>query len=282
MIKKYKPCIIFFYAFALVSLVVATFFDLDIDIALNNPSNPVAVWFKNTGEIPSRLICPIAGAILFWYSKSKFSKIVSLIFQLGGSAYLGYYIGKYFFVDEYRLAYSIIYGLGTGLIILFAFKYIKFDAKYITALKTVAVFGIVIMFLQLGVVECVKYIWGRVRFRDLIDAGSYDAFTPWYVINGLNGNKSFPSGHTAGAGMSFLLMFLPYINEKLEKHSNLLFAVSFLYTAVVAFTRLVMGAHYLSDVTVGAIISFTIVIIAMKIYESKYESKLIQISNKSE
>lgn len=272
MLKKYKPYIVFFYLAAAVALVLAAFFDLDIDKALNNPSNPLAVWLYNTGEIPGRLICPLAGAVLFYTCKGRVEKIISLIIQLGGSAYLGYYIGKHFFVEENQMLFSIVYGLGVGTLLLLAGKYIKLPDEYIKPLRTLAVFGIIIMFAQIGLIEGMKYLWGRVRFRDLLAAGSYDAFTPWYKINGINGNKSFPSGHTAGAGMSYILMLFPLAFDKYKNKTALCFLIPCAYTSLVAYTRLVMGAHYLSDVTVGGIVSFTIVLVALAVYQRKYQA----------
>lgn len=269
MIKKYRPYILLFYVLAAAGLIAAAFVDLKLDILLNNPENPVAIWFRNTGEIPSRLICPLAGAVLFYTCEKRLSRLAGLFIELGGSVYMGYYLSSYFFVEENMLAFGLIYGLGFGLTLLFIGKYVKLPKRMADTLKALAVVGVAVMAVQLITVEGMKYLWGRVRFRDLLAAGSYDAFTPWYHLNGINGNKSFPSGHTAGAGMSFLLMLLPYASKKLDKKKPLCFFIPMVYTCIVAFTRLVMGAHYLSDVTMGAIISFTIVLVAMAVFERK-------------
>ena len=275
MLKKYKTDIIIFYVAALAALLAALFWDLELDKILNNPKDIFSIWFQNTGEIPSRLICPIAGTVLFYTYKTKLEQAAGLIICLGGSAYFGYYIGKYFFIEENRMLFSIIYGLGFGIVCLILGQLINVPDKYRELIRKTAILGIIVMFLQLAVVEGLKYLWGRVRFRDLIAAGSYDAFTPWYKINGINGNKSFPSGHTAGAGMSYLIMLLPYISDKWKNRTQICFWTAFIYTSVVAFTRLVMGAHYLSDVTAGGIISFTIVIVSIKMFEKHCADKKI-------
>lgn len=275
MLKKYKTDIIIFYVAALAALLAALFLDLELDKILNNPEDIFSIWFQNTGEIPSRLICPIAGTVLFYTYKTKLEQAAGLIICLGGSAYFGYYIGKYFFIEENRMLFSIIYGLGFGIVCLILGQLINVPDKYRELIRKAAILGIIVMFLQLAVVEGLKYLWGRVRFRDLIAAGSYDAFTPWYKINGINGNKSFPSGHTAGAGMSYLIMLLPYISDKWKNRTQICFWTAFIYTSVVAFTRLVMGAHYLSDVTAGGIISFTIVIVSIKIFDKYCSYKKI-------
>lgn len=269
MLKKYKGNIILFYAVAVIALIAAAFCDLELDKFLNNPQNIFSIWFRNTGEIPARLICPIAGTVLFYTHKNKLEHIAGLIITLGGSAYFGYYIGHYFFLEENQMIFSLIYGIGFGITALIIGSLIRIPNKYRDILRKTAIIGIIVMFVQIGMIEAMKYLWGRVRFRDLLAQGSFDSFTPWYHPNGINGNKSFPSGHTAGAGMSYLMMLLPYMSKKWRNKTQLCFWVPFIYTSIVAFTRLVMGAHYLSDVTMGGIVSFSIVLIAIKIYETK-------------
>lgn len=267
MLKKYRTEIIVFYVFAAAATVVASFFDLKIDIALNDPSNPFAVWLYRTGEFPSRLICPIAGAVIFRCTDKKAVAAIGAALCLGGSAYMGYYIGKHFFVEEYRMAFSLLWGIGFGVAALYAVRFVTVPDEFKRPLFTAAVIGVGVMTAQLLTVDIMKNLWGRVRFRDLLSSGSCDGFTAWFVINGKNGNKSFPSGHTAGAGMSYLLMLLPFIDKKREKYRAVYFWCPFIYTSAVALTRLVMGAHYLSDVAVGGVIAFSCVLVGIKVYE---------------
>lgn len=267
MLKKYRTEIIVFYVLAAAAMVVASFFDLKIDIALNDPSNPFAVWLYRTGEFPSRLICPIAGAVIFRCTDKKAVAAIGAALCLGGSAYMGYYIGKHFFVEEYRMAFSLLWGIGFGVAALYAVRFVTVPNEFKRPLFTAAVIGVGVMTAQLLTVDIMKNLWGRVRFRDLLSSGSCDGFTAWFVINGKNGNKSFPSGHTAGAGMSYLLMLLPFIDKKREKYRAVYFWCPFIYTSAVALTRLVMGAHYLSDVTVGGVIAFSCVLVGIKVYE---------------
>ena len=267
MLKKYRTEIIVFYVLAAAAMVVASFFDLKLDIALNDPSNPFAVWLYRTGEFPSRLICPIAGAVIFRCTDKKAVAAIGAALCLGGSAYMGYYIGKHFFVEEYRMAFSLLWGIGFGVAALYAVRFVTVPDEFKRPLFTAAVIGVGVMTAQLLTVDIMKNLWGRVRFRDLLSSGSCDGFTAWFVINGKNGNKSFPSGHTAGAGMSYLLMLLPFIDKKREKYRAVYFWCPFIYTSAVALTRLVMGAHYLSDVTVGGVIAFSCVLVGIKVYE---------------
>lgn len=279
MIKKYKGEIITFYICAIISLIFASFYDLKIDIALNNPTDPLSLWFYGTGEMPVRLALPLAGAVIFGYGKHKISKPLGLIVCAIGSCWLGIHIADYLFVEENYIAFGLVYGIGCGLIMLTLTKYIKLPENVQNALVILAYAGIIAVICQIAVTEGTKFIWGRVRFRVLLAEGSYDRFTPWYHLNGFNfkeGNdvKSCPSGHTAGAAISYLMMLLPMTNTKYKNKQKLCFIVPFIYTSVVAYTRLVMGAHYLSDVTIGAIFTFTIVIITISVLDKKYKNTL--------
>lgn len=197
MLKYYRKSIILFYILCAAALIAAVFADLKLDILLNAPENVIAVWFYNTGEIPCRLICPLAGTVLLYCYSSKIMRFIGTCVALGGSVYFGYYFGGHFFAEENNLIFSLVFGFGFGLVLIFLFRLIKIPERIKKPLAALAIAGIAVMAVQLSLVEAMKYLWGRVRFRDLLAAGSYDAFTPWYIINGINGNKSFPSGHTA-------------------------------------------------------------------------------------
>lgn len=275
MLKKQKYNIIAFYVIAVISFIVAIFADLKLDIKLNNPDDLFSTWFAWTGEVPGRILVAIAGTVLFYTYKNRIEQIIGLMLTIGGSLYFSvYYYAGYFFQGlPENIAYTFdkLYGLGIAAICLTVGYFIKIPEDKRDTVRKFAIIGIITLLAQVLVIEGMKYLWGRVRFRDLLAQGSYDAFTPWYHPNGINGNKSFPSGHTAGAGMSYLMMLLPYASDKLKKHPSICFIIPFVYTSIVAYTRLVMGAHYLSDVTMGGVVSFTIVIIAMTVYEKNNE-----------
>ena len=107
-------------------------------------------------------------------------------------------------------------------------------------------------------VGLIKTPVGRVRFRTISVLGDLSLYTPWYKINGsqafdgLPGDccKSFPSGHTFSAGMVFLLLCLPDLFDFAKKKwfQVILWVVSISYTLTVGVSRIVAGAHYLTDV----------------------------------
>jgi membrane-associated phospholipid phosphatase len=102
------------------------------------------------------------------------------------------------------------------------------------------------------VINIVKVLVGRLRPKMLFERGLYgfDPFRIGYEFN------SFPSGHatTAFAIAVTCSIFWPKYRVHL-----------FLFAAVVALSRLVLSAHYLSDVLAGACIG-SLTAIVMKRY----------------
>jgi membrane-associated phospholipid phosphatase len=120
-------------------------------------------------------------------------------------------------------------------------------------------------FAVLMTVCTIKTLWGRVRLRELVDMNSLEDFTPWYHPNFFSGSHSFPSGHTAHAT---LMMMLPkWLYGKGEKYRPALTAVCFGFVALMAFSRLAAGAHFLSDILFGFLIAFGIVEAVKKSYD---------------
>ncbi|RAX41027.1 phosphatase PAP2 family protein [Rhizobium tropici] len=97
------------------------------------------------------------------------------------------------------------------------------------------------------IVQTLKVAIGRVRPRDLIEFGGIADFTPvWQFSAACSRNCSFPSGEAAAAaaGLS-LLVFVPAGGRWI---AALLLTPCLLF---VAFNRVIFGAHFLSDVMLG-------------------------------
>ena len=135
---------------------------------------------------------------------------------------------------------------------------------------------------------------GRVRFRTMNYLGDFEYYTRWYVMNGkrvLTADgivastaeakaaiivasdtcKSFPSGHTFSAGIIYTLLCLPYVSEKCARKGVKLglWLGTVGYVALVAISRIVAGAHFMSDVLVGGTISFLGAMIMREIFVCK-------------
>lgn len=272
-LQLYRKEIIFFYILFALLMGAASVWDLQIDTILNNTSSVVAVWFDKTGEMPASLLITAAAGFIVRCSEKIWVKIPGSVAVLAAGGYFGMWFGERLFTDnEFQLPFSIIFGIGFGAAVLFTLHFVAIPESAKKPLTVIAVLGLCAAGLETLTVSGMKALWGRVRFREL--DGNFSQFTPWYVINGCTGSHSFPSGHTGSAGMSFLVMLLPSVSEKCRKYKSALFFTAFFYTSVVAFTRLVMGAHYLSDVAFGGMISFTCTVAAAAVYEKVLTKKL--------
>jgi len=146
------------------------------------------------------------------------------------------------------------------------------------------------------IILIVKDPVGRMRFRAinsnvgqrLINAGLVQGYTPWYVRNGQpdeaiinsfidaypgasDAFKSFPSGHTCAAGMSYALIMLPDVVDFKHKKAGKIacWVTPVVITMLVAISRIVVGAHYMSDVTFGGTIAFVSFILMREIFVCK-------------
>ena len=66
---------------------------------------------------------------------------------------------------------------------------------------------------------------------------------------------------------------LPVICQKLKGKENLLFFIGVIFTLTVAFSRIIVGAHFLTDVTIGMSVTFLIeVIFVYKLWKKDNDS----------
>lgn len=114
-------------------------------------------------------------------------------------------------------------------------------------------------------------------------ANDFSYYSRWYVLNGqpdkewmrsffssTDACKSFPSGHTQSGSMIFcIIMLKDLLGIKSKKITAVLWTVSILWTGAVALSRIMVGAHFFSDVLVGGTIGFVSVIIAREIIVCK-------------
>jgi len=86
--------------------------------------------------------------------------------------------------------------------------------------------------------------------------GGGSGFTPLFIIGRRISDNSFPSGHTAGAFILFALVYLvPRSRPVLRTVAGLIFLA---WGTAVGLARVVWGAHYPSDVLLGALITLTV------------------------
>ena len=230
-------------------------YDLNISIQLANPDSVWAKFLENYGMIPG-LIVILSGIFINYSSLSRridlWSYIKKTVFFLAGTGILLYLAdviisnsGKKIIEDHFIISLIVSFSVT---IIIFIILQIKTPVqnlvfiKYSKIVLGMAFFGYVIC------IQLVKIIWGRVRFRDL-DA-LYSQFTSWYLPQGITGFDSFPSGHAAMGWMLLPVFILLSKKTILVKYSVL--ALIIIWAVVLSLSRVVIGAHYASDVLFGS------------------------------
>lgn len=242
-------------------------YDLDISIALTKHYNGFFEFFDDFGELPIYVGPIFFGATFFFFVEKKYQKILCSIIT-----FLAYLIAiiKVIHNKEYSFGFlniSVSFIVSLILTFLTIYLFSKIKKETLNNIKDLAILGIIVSVVSLLCTEVIKYIWGRVRFRDL--SNDYNEFTNLFHINGLNGNKSFPSGHT-NAGTSILLFALltPRLtNKKWIKY--FVTTLCFVYIATLAFSRIVVSAHYASDVLVGFVVGFVTICVTHIILRRK-------------
>ncbi len=99
----------------------------------------------------------------------------------------------------------------------------------------------------LVVAQSLKVLIGRVRPRAIVEFGGTVDFTPvWQFSAACSRSCSFPSGESSAAAASLSLLLL--VPARFRWAAALLFVPCLMF---VAFNRVVLGAHFLSDVVLG-------------------------------
>ena len=154
----------------------------------------------------------------------------------------------------------------------------RYDKRLVGKLIRMMLFIIAVLILT-GIV---KFYFARPRYRTTLAGYEDVGFRPWYSPGhgaealaqkfgcDINAFRSFPSGH-ALLNASAVCMFpmLSQVFPKLPRRNTVLAAAGVIWTFAVMLSRIVLGAHYLSDVSIGALIglcaSFGYVLIEKRI-----------------
>ena len=264
------------------AMAVATVYDLRISEALSDGDGFFAMFFAVFGEYPAYLVLPLCGVIVF-YNHDLFSdRRASIGIRLAGAALT---VGGWIFFGiqstklteiPYLTGFAVIFGVLLGAAGIWIGSLI--DRRYMHRLFKFAVFAIVFTLVSVAVMQIMKHIWCRMRYRDMLKVGNTDGFTPWYRImlgreDMIEGGDytSFPSGHTSSAAHIFLLAalcdFIPSWNKKSVRIA--LNCGCVVFTAVVAVSRIAANAHFLSDVLVGGYLTYLIYLALRNAFFSK-------------
>ena len=274
-----KKIIITIYLCLLGLMIVGSFADYPISLALYDESNWFGILFAAYGEIPATLGMIVAGTF-FISAHNRQKKAIGYLQIIGGGIVILLGTLMVCFMPTiylFNTPHIVIYIIGLVLSILtiiFSLKLVKnSDRKMV--IKVGLVFLISIMGIMI-VVNMIKVPWGRARMR-LVANNPEAYFMPWWQVGGslketliaegvaAEEFKSFPSGHVSNATAVLLLSLLPLLNDKLKGKEKTIFGCGVVWIVLVMISRIIIGAHYLTDDVVAFAVGLAVILIVCKI-----------------
>jgi len=277
--------------FLIIALLLGTFFDLSISQALANDPNNLFLHIVSAYGlvIPYSIFAFIGGLLIRVTIDNKEQKLwlKILLIALGCIASIAgvYFCGHDNFsvngLNKTGLLYDIL-AIVTGLVfcsITFILGFISGknnENKRLWVALVIVCFAVIVS--QLFGTIVLKSLFHRPRYRSL---GNGLEYQPWYLpfanyksyITDLITKeefKSFPSGHSSVSAlmMFYAIVIPPMVPNKLGKRLCFpLFFVGLAYFVFIAFVRILAGAHFLSDVSFGGLLTVLFSVIAVSLIE---------------
>ena len=294
-------------------MVIGTFCDLsisktiaDLEMGKYFSSNHFANFLEGAGELPTFILLGLCVAIFgygFSCKKENMKLAVLIVTAVLCFAVLSYGLIRsvesfaeiYDFADKISWAGDELCCMLLALAIMAGGVLIgkKLGKERVLRLYYFALAVIIVCAVGFIITQGLKMIASRPRFRAIHLLGDYDLFAPWYKANPFTdvpksylllgvaeeGFSSFPSGHTSWASSLIMIAYLPYFIPNLNKKAKIwLVATPSVFIVVVAFSRILAGAHYLTDVTFSMIFTFILAEIAVWFFNFKHKKAYPEIS----
>ena len=276
----------------LVLLAIGTFFDLDVSNALVSlpnggyySNNLFGKIFEIIGEMPIYLITAFACALLFHNFNRRekgalklFVQIFTVVASVGLLFYMNYKLFKYFsqhfdfshllggFTDY--LAYAILGGCFTAILF---YLTRKLPSSFLNATIVWAIIVLGTALLSQVLTHGLKDLAGRPRYRAMFVMGDFSIYRKWFEFQAIpeitedlklycataDWFKSFPSGHTSAGACVVTLVGIPSLFAKTNnlKSKVITLVCVTVYVALVMLSRIIVGAHFLTDVVMGCLIT---------------------------
>ena len=278
----------------LVALTVCgSIWDFEIANAIYTGQTPseniFGIIFSYIGVIPTFVGWSFLGASIFHLSKKQIEDTKKRRW-LKGFGILLFVLSFFYFCNTLYMANSnafkvnffVAYSIGIATITAAWYLGYKLSQKSENGelLKKV-LFLAMVSLVTLIIISSTKEIMCRPRFRFVLSTNNADYFRNWWqsgrsIKENLAADSvtdefsSLPSGHSAYS--MFAIFIFPALADyvsKLKKYKSLLFVFGFVWWGATALSRMTIGAHYLTDVTIAGlvtILSYAIISNARKIY----------------
>lgn len=245
------------YGIAILMLLIGALYDYQITDALFRPTSVFGIFFARIMLVPIQSMVIITIAMLY-------RKHQHILFLFMGEA-VSFYVVK----DTLQYWMNIQTNFMMACIILISVLFVVLIFYFVSlcSLHTIEkhisffIFFTVVLLSATVVTSIIKTYWGRIRYRDLLNAGN---FCVWYKPCGLYGNHSFPSGHTTA--FTSIICFLQWKQNRYEKVPMIRYICITTLILLMPISRMIMGAHFLSDTAMGFIITYSCYLIYRRIF----------------
>ena len=293
--KKRNIIVLSILVFAIILFIIGTFYDLEISKSIAISNNFVGIMFASFSEWPVYTCLVFVSFVMISGVKkidSKPYKFICIIMGLMATLIAIFYQGEaiasinaygYFNQNLTKLYFKL--PIGIAILAPFAYFGFRFGKRY-GEKETINV--IIFMLLTFLVImlypQFVKPFFHRPRFR-FIEQYDLNLYHRWFEpfkeykdfasVYGKEEFKSFPSGHTASAFASMIVLyFMPYFNKRLRGKENMLLLIAICFGLVMGFMRIFVGAHFLTDVAFAMIVDAVITLIAFHIFDKLKEKEI--------
>lgn len=268
------------FAVYLIGIIFGSFFDWNISVAIADVDSPFGNAMETVGYMICYAIIPIGGILTclgLIKRKNNWIKALGVFIYALSLGIMIYMLGNALSPDEHgygvtmapALAYTVAAALGILASLLFYFIVDRNNQGMLLRLGLIILAAIILEVLFINVT---KYLNCRPRFRYLTSDYNTtgEVFRQWWDFKPFQFNddfhKSWPSGHTAFSGHLMLLSFVTplYIRHN-KATAPILFALAFCFNITVGISRILCGAHFLSDISFGGLFSWTITVILILI-----------------
>ncbi len=270
------------FALLLLCMILGSFFDFQISSAIYpGTESSFGQFFAAFGELPAFLALICAGVLLFRHRGCLRRDWNILLLIASAGLVLG---GVFLAVHE---ATDNVPAMPVWVPLLVTVFFAALCAAALLLMtsgaqgKTVLRFVLTLIFVCVGtmiLINVIKVPWGRARMRLIAATGNASYFSPWWkagsalknqlVAEGVSSDefRSFPSGHTACAACAMLIGLLPTVSKRFRGKEKRLILAGCIWTLVVAFSRLRMGAHFLTDVTMAWLVTLGLTVLGVHLF----------------
>ena len=277
--KQTRISICIAVAILLILIALGSVWDLEIANAVyigEMPSeNMFGIIFSYIGIIPTFVGWSFLGASLFYLSKKQIDNTTKRRWLIA-FAILLFVLSFFYFcntlymsnANAFKVNFAVAYSIGIAVIFIAAYLGYKLsqksdDGELLKKALFLAVVSIVILIIS----SSTKTLMCRPRFRFVLAMDDLSLFRSWWqngrslkaelVMSGVSDEfSSLPSGHSAYS--MFAIFLFPALSDYirgLRRFRPYLFAFGFIWWAVTAFSRMTVGAHYLTDVAIAGLIT---------------------------